>query len=114
MAKLNKLKEIHLFVNVNEKRFNFFADKMISDITNNCKQIKEIKLLNANITHKTIDALIGLALKRPRIQFDHQFGVINKIKNHKKSMIYKKESDLPNNLNITIDEDSNKWKKFYF
>jgi hypothetical protein len=87
---------------------------MISHIINNCTHTKQIKSLNANITHITIDALIGLALKRPRIQFDHQFGVITKIKNHKKSLIYKKESDLPNNLNITIDENSNKWKKFYF
>jgi hypothetical protein len=43
-------------------------------IIETCTQIKEIKLLNANITHKTIDALIGLALKRPQIQFDHLFS----------------------------------------
>jgi hypothetical protein len=89
LAKLNKLKEIHLNVNSN-KGFTFIADKMISDIINNCTQIKEIQLLNANITHKTINDLIGLALKRPRIQFDHQFGVTTKRKNHKKSLIYKK------------------------
>jgi hypothetical protein len=114
LTKLNKLKEIHLYIDVTRKRFEFFADKMISDIINNCTQIKNIKLLNAIITHKTIDALIGLALKKPQIQFNHQFGVITKKKNHKKSLIYKNESDLPNNLNITIDFTSNKWKKFYF
>jgi hypothetical protein len=110
LSKLNKLKSIELNANYSKS----ITDKEIINIVNNCQEIETIKLFEANITHKTIDALIELALKRPRIQFINQFATITMKNNHKRTAIYQNEIDLPNNLIITIDEDSNKWKKFYF
>jgi hypothetical protein len=110
LSKLNKLKSIELNANYSKS----ITDKEIINFVNNCQEIETIKLFEANITHKTIDALIELALKRPRIQFINQFATITMKNNHKRTAIYQNEIDLPNNLIITIDEDSNKWKKFYF
>jgi hypothetical protein len=110
LSKLNKLKSIELSAGYSKS----ITDEEIINIINNCQEIETIKLFEVNITHKTIDALIELALKRPHIQFVHQFSTILMKNNHKRAAIYQNETDLPNNLVITIDQDSNKWKKFYF
>jgi len=40
----------------------------------NCLSIQSIRLKKGlNISHKTVDGLIALALKRPKIYFDHSF-----------------------------------------
>jgi hypothetical protein len=53
------------------------TDTALIDVINNCKQIKWIEFYGKpNITHKTIDALIALALRKPRIHFKHRFDGI--------------------------------------
>jgi hypothetical protein len=46
-------------------------------VINNCSEINSIEFKGRpNITHKTIDALIALALRKPRIYFKHRFDDI--------------------------------------
>jgi hypothetical protein len=50
------------------------TDSGLIHIINNCPQINSIVLnCRPNISHKTIDALIALALRKPRIYFTHHF-----------------------------------------
>ncbi len=77
MSKLSKLKSIktgkigYILPNI--------TDSGVIDVINNCPQINSIILnMRPNITHKKIDALIALALRKPRIQFKHNFYDIGK------------------------------------
>ena len=56
-----------------------------------------------NITHKTIDALISLALKKPRICFKHSFNVRKYEENSDSDVIDMKSYDsLPQNMKLTV------------
>jgi hypothetical protein len=91
LAKLKHLKVIRLGGN----DFSLITDSGICNVINNCPEIKSIRLSSEpNITHKTIDAFIGLALKKPRICFCINFG------HH---LIETYES-LPNNLRIKCNK----------
>jgi hypothetical protein len=74
LSKLLKLQSIKI------QRFSsvlpLITDSGLIDVINNFPQINSI-LFNSrpNISHKTIDALIALALRKTRIQFKHQFYV---------------------------------------
>jgi hypothetical protein len=91
LAKLKHLKVIKLGGN----DFSLITDSGIFNVINNCPEIKSIRLSSEpNITHKTIDAFIGLALKKPRICFYINFG------HH---LIETYES-VPNNLRIKCNK----------
>ncbi len=81
------------------------------DVINNCPQINSIRLkYEPNITRKTIDALIALALRKPHIQLKHSIGDIKRENNyyfnyyfdkpHIWTAINLKSFDLPKNLII--------------
>ncbi len=54
--------------------FILITDTGLHYLINNCPQIKLIKFLSrTNITNITIDQLIALALRNPRIQYDFYF-----------------------------------------
>jgi hypothetical protein len=51
------------------------TDTGLHYLINNCPQIKSIEFLNrTNITNKTIDQLIALALRNLSIQYDFYFS----------------------------------------
>jgi hypothetical protein len=55
----------------------FITDSGLIDVINNCPQINSIIFKSRpKISHETIDALIGLALRKPCIQFKHRFDGI--------------------------------------
>jgi hypothetical protein len=57
----------------------FITDIGLLNVINNCPQINSIVFRDRpNISHKTIDALMALALREPFIQFNHYFCEIEK------------------------------------
>jgi hypothetical protein len=69
LSKLSKLKTLRID---SFDRLIFIAEEKILNVINNCPQINSIRFeRRPNITHKTIDALITLALRKRRIQFNH-------------------------------------------
>jgi hypothetical protein len=56
------------------------TDSGVMAIIENCPKINSIRIkVKSNVTHKTIDALIALALRKPRIQFKHLLSDIEKL-----------------------------------
>jgi hypothetical protein len=56
------------------------TDSGVMAIIENCPKINSIRIkVKSNVTHKTIDALIALALRKPRIQFKHLLSNIEKL-----------------------------------
>jgi hypothetical protein len=98
LSKLLKLQSIKI------EKFSsvlpLITDSGLIDVINNCPQINSI-IFNSrtNITHKTIDALIALALRKPRIQFKHKFyGYYISTNGFVSKKIYSRYFQLPNNL----------------
>jgi hypothetical protein len=73
LSKLTKLET--LCIRCYGYHLPYVTDSGLIKVIQNCPQIKSI-LFNSKpeITHKTIKALIALALRKPRIQFKHQFS----------------------------------------
>jgi len=85
----------------------FITDSGLIDVINNCTQINSIEFKGRpNITHKTIDALIALALRKPRIHFKHRFDDIEEYYQYFSyediyfTAIHLKSFEFPNNLVI--------------
>jgi hypothetical protein len=73
LAKMDKLKVVS-FTRFKSRDFEI-TDSGLCDLVNNCPSIQSINFeTKANITIKTINALIELALKKPRIYFSHYLG----------------------------------------
>jgi hypothetical protein len=95
LSKLQKLQSIKIRCpeDIDERSNDILSritDSGLIDIINNCPQINSIVFNGRpNISRKTIDALIALALRKPRTYFTHHFKDID-------SESYK----LPNNLII--------------
>ncbi len=91
----------------------FIAEQKLLNVINNCPQINSIKFeRRPNITYKTIDALIALALQKRRIQYNHYLYEIEIEFHFKRNSSRKKKImtaiDLQtyeshNNLNIGTD-----------
>jgi hypothetical protein len=83
LSKLSKLQSIKIKSQAFMKRYiknddfilPLITDSGLINFINNCPQINSIYVLKGrpNITYQTIGALIVLALKKPRIQFKHNF-----------------------------------------
>jgi hypothetical protein len=84
LSKLSKLQSIKIncyedIVEETKYILPLITDIGLLDVINNCPQINLIVFNSRpNISHKTIDALIALALRKPRIQFDLYFTDIEK------------------------------------
>jgi hypothetical protein len=77
LSKLLKLQSIKL--EGYDYDFPNITDLGLINVINNCPQINSIVLNSRpNISYKTIDALIALALRKPRVQYKHQFYAIGK------------------------------------
>jgi hypothetical protein len=79
------------------------TDSGLIDVINNCPQIDSIVFkVRPNISHKTIDALIALALRKPRIRFKHYFyGIYSVyIAYNLVEVIHIESDELPDNLVI--------------
>jgi hypothetical protein len=113
LNKLKNLKVLEIIYKMLICEMKSITDKGICHIINGCPQIKAILFQRTEISYKTIDALIAMALKRPRTQFFCWFGLIKKENMHSKHRIYKNKEDLPKNLIIDIDWMPN-WQKKYF
>ncbi len=74
LTKLNKIESTGLWT----KSVKYLTDEGIISLVNNCPQIKSIQVYEMTITHKTIDALKALALKKPHIQFNDHFNAVKK------------------------------------
>jgi len=73
---LANLKELKL-IYISAYEINFVTDTEICHIINNCHKINSIIFYSQiNITHKTVEELIKLALSKPKIQFKHHFSSI--------------------------------------
>jgi hypothetical protein len=75
MNSLSKLKKLQsLRIHTVYGNIRFVTDLGLIDVINNCPQINSIRFeRRPDISHKTIDALIALALRKPRIQYNHYF-----------------------------------------
>jgi hypothetical protein len=115
VSKLSKLQSIKIksqaFMKTYVKNDDFIlpliTDSGLINLINNCPQINSIYILKGrpNITHQTIDALIVLALKKPRIRFKHNFyGIENDFYDSDEDIIITaidlNTFQLPNNLII--------------
>lgn len=50
------------------------SDAGICDVMDNCAQFRSLSfVLEPNITHKTIEKFVEIAVKRPQIRFKHNF-----------------------------------------
>jgi hypothetical protein len=82
LSKLMNLKSIKIKCPENifeetEDIMPLITDSGLIDVINNCSEINSIEFKGRpNITHNTIDALIALALRKPRIYFKHRFDDI--------------------------------------
>ena len=117
LSKLRNLK----YVIIDYSSFNSDpTDDEICEIINNCPEITSICFsINPYITHKTIDALISLAEKKPFCYFVHSFGP--KPDGSEEDFDYlefisnQKYESLPKNLNIiplTFDT-LNEWQNLF-
>jgi hypothetical protein len=105
LSKLLKLQSIKI------KREGYLLEKItdfgLMDVINNCPQIKSIVFKDRpNISESTIYALIRLALRKPRVQFDHYFhGLQQKylVSDGFIRRVFFESSELPNNLIIKSD-----------
>jgi hypothetical protein len=101
LSKLQKLQsiEIHCSDDI-DKDLPFITDSGLIDVINNCSQMNSIKLnyLYTDITNKTMNALIALALRKPRIQFNHQFQYLEEEDEEEDN--FDNEIEFPNNLII--------------
>jgi hypothetical protein len=94
--------------------FSLITDSGIRNIINNCPKIKSIRFnRRPNITNETIDALIGLALKKPRIYFEHNLGEETIDSEEIEIKCYE---SLPNNLKVEFigcdDIQMNRYKYY--
>jgi hypothetical protein len=102
LSKLLKLQSIKI------KREGYLLEKItdfgLMDVINNCPQIKSIVFKDRpNISESTIYALIRLALRKPRVQFNHYFhGLQQKylVSDGFIRRVFFESSELPNNLII--------------
>jgi hypothetical protein len=104
LAKLNKLEVV--IIKASKKHFlsKERIDEGMCNLITSCPQIKSIQFFSRpNITHKTIEALIALAIKRPRINFHHLFADIDMRSKYNPYFTVIEIQDyqnLPNNLRI--------------
>ncbi len=84
LSKLQKLQSIKIqsygiIENIYLDTMPFITNSRLINLINNCPQINSIEFnCRPNITRQTIDALIALALRRPRIYFKHRFSRIER------------------------------------
>jgi hypothetical protein len=104
LSKLSKLQTLRIDSN---QDLIFIAEEKLLNVINNCPQINSIRFeKRTNISHRTIDALIALALRKPRVKYNHCFCDIEKEphfrrkRNRKKRVIHLQTYQFPNNLNI--------------
>ncbi len=113
MSKLLKLQSIKIecpedIDKQTEDILPFITDSGLIHVINNCEEMNSIMFFSGpNISHKTIDALIALALRKARIYFKHRFDDIEKEYNFFEfdkdisfTAIHLKIYKLPNNLVI--------------
>jgi hypothetical protein len=114
LSKLSKLQSIkilfpkvmHVFKET-DNILPLITDIGLLNVINNCPEINSIEFYGRpNISHKTIDALIALALQKPKIYFEHHFYDIGKSCSYDsaKDIVFNvidlKSYQLPNNLVI--------------
>jgi hypothetical protein len=117
MKSLSKLKDLKFIYLINNY-LHSITDRGFGYILKNCPNLQSIKFeKRPNISQETIDALIRLAIKKPRIHFYHEFGAIDE----EISALYplldmKKYQNLPQNLSIKIERNEVKsvFKNYYF
>ena len=108
LAKLKHLK--HVMINFCDCDSSLLTDESFCEIINNCPEMRSI-LMNKRpkITHKTIDALISLAERKPFRHFVYSFGrkSCNKSDDYLEFLSGKKYENVPKNLNfIPYDRDT--------
>jgi hypothetical protein len=112
LSKLSKLQSIKIRCpeDIYEETYDILpliTDIGLLNVINNCPKINSIEFYGRpNISHKTIDALIALALRKPNIYFKHRFYDIDKSCSYDSAedivfnVIKLKSYQLPNNLVI--------------
>jgi hypothetical protein len=100
LKSLSKLQELQSIIIKLRYRLLFITDLGLIDLINNYPQINSIVFYcKSNITQKTIDALIALALRKPRIHFNHRFdGYYSSAEDMISNKFDSKDFQLPNNL----------------
>ncbi len=95
---ISKLKKLNI-ISIKSyfgRNFSGITDTGLHYLINNCPQIKSISMdfsNETNITNKTIEQLIALATRNPRIQYKHCFPLNDRLK----------ANNLPNNLIIDFE-----------
>lgn len=107
---LAKLKKLEILYIDNRRHWQTLTDEGLCDLIDNCPQLKSINFRRKpNITEKTVNALIALALRKPRICFKHYLGINYRYFAHyndsnasKEEIIIDLCEKLPNNLSIEL------------
>jgi hypothetical protein len=111
MKSLSKLKDLK-FICFANNYLHSITDKGFGYVLKNCPNLQSIKFAKRpNISEETVNALIQLAIKKPRIHFYHEFGAIDEeISTLYPVLDMKKFQNLPKNLNLKIDRNEVKPK----
>jgi hypothetical protein len=108
LSKLQKLQLIEIRCpedeDVEDYDLLLTTDLGLIDVINNYPEINSINQVfkvRPNISHKTIDTFIALALRKPLIQFNHYFyGYYTSAEDMVFNVFDSKDFQLPNNLVI--------------
>jgi hypothetical protein len=103
LAKLKALKSLVFNRLKTNQKFMSITDNGVIDVINNCLELESIRVNSRpNISHKTIEALIELALSKPRVYFSHLFSSIGRKYNNFVAIDLSPYKPFPINLEINL------------
>jgi hypothetical protein len=103
LAKLKALKSLVFNRLKTNHKFMSITDNGVIDVINNCPELESIRVNSRpNISHKTIEALIDLALSKPRLYFSHTFSSIDRKYNNCVAIYLSPYKPFPINLEINL------------
>jgi hypothetical protein len=103
LAKLKALKSLVFNRLKTNQKFMSITDNGVIDVINNCPELESIRVNSRpNISHKTIEALIELALSKPRVYLSHTFSSIDRKCNNCVAIDLSLYKPFPINLEINL------------
>jgi hypothetical protein len=103
LAKLKALKSLVFNRLKTNHKFMSITDNGVIDVINNCPELESIRVNSRpNISHKTKEALIELALSKPRLYFSHTFSSIDRKYNNCVAIHLSPYKPFPINLEIDL------------
>jgi len=113
LAKLSKLRALSLDCCFDSPKFQFITDEGFCHFITNCPNIEKVRFRRGpNISRKSIETIISLAVQKPKLNFGFFFGSVE----DDYPVVYMSPyKSLPNNLDLMVsnDEDGDYSFDFY-